>query len=125
MISSSDHDEHDEALKQMRMLLSFRLIDAPLWFEKSDTDGNGILDRSEFQTSCVSLLPYVRKSVCDALFDEIDTNGSNGISQREYLSFIVQDTLFHKAESMLKVLWQGQLPENGGSNDGRFTRRQV
>ena len=37
----------------MRTLLSRNLMSAPQWFEASDTDGNGLLDRQEFYDACL------------------------------------------------------------------------
>ena len=71
----------------------------------TDTDGNGVIDRVEFQAACNELRHGVPDRVCDAIFDEMDTDRSNGISHSEYLEFFLRDFLLRKGETLTKALW--------------------
>ena len=54
------------------------------FFAKLDTDGNGQISQSEFETALGS--DGVDKSSADALFSKLDANGDGSISQSELTS---------------------------------------
>ena len=98
--------EHIAGLQKMRALLARSMCEATAWFNASDADGNGLLDRDEFRAACEGMRFGVPDSVTDELFDEIDVDGSNGISEREYVRFVLRDTISRKAEHVVNALWK-------------------
>ena len=98
--------EHITALSKMRAVLARSMCEATDWFSADDVNGDGLLSREEFRDACEGLRCGVSISVSDALFDEMDVDRSNGISEREFVRFVLRDTCSRKAERVVNMLWK-------------------
>lgn len=82
------HSALDEAgaksvMEQLRKQLANNLARTMDFFRNTDTDQSGKIDRREFRRAVAKIVPGVTKGICAALFDLLDTDGSDSLEYEE------------------------------------------
>ena len=85
------------AKRKLKETLSTYLASMGSFFQLCDTNGDGTIDRHEFQQAVLALgLPgdfseRTLKRVADEVYEEFDVDGSNSISYHEFLRYVLRD----------------------------------
>ena len=112
----------EHTIEIVRGMLSRKMCECAAWFEAADLDGNGVIDRDEFRLTVKGLRWGVSNAVCDALFNEMDTDRSGGITHDEYTKYVLRDTLRRQAPTAMQALWLMDEDRSGTIEKWEFRR---
>ena len=76
----------DNAARALKSALAAGLSRASDLFQSLDTDGNGTIEKHEFVAAVAALGIVVSDDVCNAVFDEYDTDSSGRVSNSKWAS---------------------------------------
>ena len=112
-------------INTLKRALAGSLTQFAALFTKMDRDKSGSIDRDEFYRAMKALkLPGADKATCDAMFDEVDVDGSGDISFHEYVGFTLLDVLSRSATRVINLfkLWD---VDRSGTIDLEEFRRAI
>ena len=98
-----------------------RMVDL---FARWDTDGNGLIDRTEFRKAVAALGLSVSDEVCDATFADFDADGSGEIEYREYVRCSLRDAL-NRSLTRVTDLFRRWDVDNSGTVDKHEFRKAL
>lgn len=121
-IDEEEDCDLEHTIEIVRGMLSRKMCECAAWFEAADLDGNGVIDRDEFRLTVKGLRWGVSNAVCDALFNEMDTDRSGGITHDEYTKYVLRDTLRRQAPTAMQALWLMDEDRSGTIEKWEFRR---
>jgi len=88
---SAFHTPETEQTVRTRVLTKEEMRDFDGLWKQWDTDGNGVLDTSEFKRALRSL--KIDAEHADAIYEEIDTNNNGHIEKDEFMVWFFSDQI--------------------------------
>ena len=106
--------------EKLKAALSRALSQMHDLFSSWDYDGNGFIDKAEFRAAVHALGLLAPNEVCDAVFDEVDADGSGEIEYVEYIKYSLRDSLKRSASRVMDLFKRWDEDASGSVDKQEF-----
>jgi len=116
-----DHGYLVEAKERLKCQLTGQLSEIAQLFKQWDTNGNGRVDVNEWHRAVLMCGIPASRETCDAVFTDLDSDGSGQLQYIELLRSLLRDALADAADRVIEVVVQRaeeEAPEAGADATG-------
>lgn len=116
-----DHGYLVEAKERLKCQLTGQLSEIAQLFKQWDTNGNGRVDDNEWHRAVLMCGIPASRETCDAVFTDLDSDGSGQLQYIELLRSLLRDALADAADRVIEVVVQRaeeEAPEAGADATG-------
>jgi len=102
-----DHGYLVEAKERLKCQLTGQLSEIAQLFKQWDTNGNGRVDDNEWHRAVLMCGIPASRETCDAVFTDLDSDGSGQLQYIELLRSLLRDALADAADRVIEVVVHG------------------